>query len=130
MMNPVVHFEMPYRDAERASAFYHQAFGWSLQLLGPEMGHYLLATTATIDSRSDQPRGAINGGLYPFKPDWPMQYPSVVIAVEDMKAAMGRISTAGGKVLGEPMSIPNVGDFVSFIDSEGNRTSIFKPLMT
>ena len=47
-----------------------------------------------------------------------------------MKAAMGRISTAGGKVLGEPMSIPNVGDFVSFIDSEGNRNSIFKPLMT
>ena len=53
MMNPVVHFEMPYRDAERASAFYHQAFGWSLQLLGPEMGHYLLATTATVDCRSD-----------------------------------------------------------------------------
>ena len=128
MMNPVVHFEMPYRDAERASAFYHQAFGWSLQLLGPEMGHYLLATTATVDCRSDQPRGAINGGLYPFKPDWPMQYPSIVIAVEDIPVAMQRIVTAGGKVLGEPMPIPNVGAFVSFIDTEGNRNTIFKPL--
>jgi predicted enzyme related to lactoylglutathione lyase len=26
--NPVVHFEMPYEDAERLQAFYRSAFGW------------------------------------------------------------------------------------------------------
>ena len=126
---PVVHFEMPYRDAARAARFYAEAFGWQLQQLGAEMGDYLLATTASRDSSPAAPRGAINGGLFPFKADWPMQHPSVVIGVEDIRAAMARIKAAGGDLLGEPMAIPGVGDYVSFVDTEGNRNSIIQPLM-
>ena len=33
----------------------------------------------------------------------------------------------GGKVLGEPMEIPGIGIYVSFIDTEGNRASILQP---
>lgn len=126
---PVIHFEMPYRDAARAARFYAEAFSWQMQQLGAEMGHYLLATTATEDSRADVPRGAINGGLFPFKPDWPMQQPSVVIGVEDIRAAMARVKAAGGELMGEPMPIPGVGDYVSFIDTEGNRNSLLQPSM-
>jgi hypothetical protein len=39
----------------------------------------------------------------------PGQYPSVVIAVNDLKASMKKIDDAGGKILGEPMEIPGVG---------------------
>ena len=35
---------------------------------------------------------------------------------------------AGGKVLGEPMDIPKVGSYVSFIDTEGNRVSMMQTL--
>ena len=42
--------------------------------------------------------GSINGGLFPFKADWPMQHPSVVIGVPDIRAAMQRIRAAGGEV--------------------------------
>jgi len=45
-MNPVVHFEMPYRERERAARFYTAAFGWQVQMLGQEMGHYLLNTSS------------------------------------------------------------------------------------
>jgi len=128
-MNPVVHFEMPYRDRQRAADFYARAFGWQTQLLGPEMGDYLLVTTAVSDARPDVPRGAINGGLFPFKPDWPDQYPSVVIGVEDIRVAMNRVVKAGGQVLGEPMQIPGVGEYVSFRDTEGNRNSMMQPQM-
>lgn len=121
MMNSVVHFEMPYRDAARAAAFYTAAFGWVTQLMGPDMGDYLLVTTAKEDVRPDAPAGAINGGLYPYKSDWPEQYPSVVIGVEDVLAAMERVRVAGGEVLGDPIEIPGVGQYVSFIDSEGNQ---------
>jgi predicted enzyme related to lactoylglutathione lyase len=31
-------------------------------------------------------------------------------------------------VLGEPMLIPGVGQYVSFMDSEGNRVSMLQPL--
>jgi predicted enzyme related to lactoylglutathione lyase len=127
MMNPVVHFEMPYRDRDRAAAFYASAFGWETQKLGPEMGDYLLVITANSDARPGAPAGAINGGLFPFKPDWPAQYPSVVIGVEDVRAAIVRVTKAGAEVLGEPMEIPGVGQYVAFIDTEGNRNSMLQP---
>lgn len=130
-MCPVVHFEMPYKDRERAARFYAAAFGWAHQMLGPEMGDYLLVTTAEPGARLHVPpqaaMGSINGGLFPFKADWPMQYPSVVLGVDDIRGAMARIVAAGGEVLGEPMTIPGVGDYVSFVDTEGNRNSLMQP---
>ena len=126
-MNPVVHFEMPYEDAKRVAAFYEQAFGWRNQLLGPEMGDYVLATTTeTADGRPTQP-GAINGGFFPKKADWPAQVPSVVIAVADIAEAMAKVTAAGGKMLGDPMEIAGVGLYVSFFDTEGNRVSMLQP---
>jgi len=128
-MNPVVHFEMPYSEATRVAKFYEAAFGWKMNAMGEEMGHYVLAGTALTgaDGRPTQP-GTINGGFFPKKPDWPAQHPSVVIAVDDINAAMQRVRKAGGKVLGEPMQIPGVGSYVSFEDTEGNRVSILQPL--
>ena len=126
-MNPVVHFEFPYDNRERIARFYQSAFGWQLQMLGEEMGNYVLATTATSDAKPGSPAGAINGGFYQRNKDWPAQYPSVVIAVPDVKEAMKKITAAGGKVLGEPMEIPGVGAYVSFEDTEGNRVSMLQP---
>lgn len=66
--------------------------------------------------------------FFPKKPDWPAQYPSVVIAVDDIKDAMKKVTDAGGKILGEPMEIPGIGHYVSFTDTEGNRLSMLEPL--
>jgi predicted enzyme related to lactoylglutathione lyase len=126
-MNPVVHFELPYKERERIARFYQSAFGWQLEMLGEEMGNYVVATTAQTDAKPGAPAGAINGGFYPQKPDWPAQYPSVVIAVPDLDAAMSRVAAAGGKVLGDPMDIPGVGRYVSFFDTEENRLSMLQP---
>ncbi|MEP6875852.1 MAG: VOC family protein [Burkholderiales bacterium] len=127
-MNPVVHFEMPYEDKTRVSGFYAKAFGWQTQAMDEEMGNYVLATTTEVkDGRPVEP-GAINGGFFEKKPDWPAQYPSVVIAVENIAESMAQVTRAGGKVLGEPMDIPGVGAYVSFMDTEGNRVSMLQPL--
>lgn len=128
MMNPVVHFEMPYHDRERAMRFYADAFGWHCESLGERMGHYVLVTTATADVKPGAPAGAINGGLYPHRPELPGQHPSVVVGVEDLGAAVARVTRAGGQVLGEPMTIPGVGDYVAFVDTEGNRHAMLQPL--
>jgi uncharacterized protein len=42
---------------------------------------------------------------------------------------MQRIRDAGGEVLGDPMEIPGVGQYVSFRDSEGNRVGMLQPKM-
>ena len=126
-MDPVVHFEMPYQDGRRMARFYRSVFGWETKELGKESGDYVLATTTDTDDVGPKRRGVINGGFFPKKADWPAQYPSVVIAVEDIGRAMKKVKDAGGKVLGDPMDIPDVGRYVSFEDSEGNRVSILEP---
>jgi uncharacterized protein len=127
MMSPVVHFEMPAEDTRRMASFYEKTFGWKTQMLGPAMGDYVLVTTAESDVKPGAPAGAINGGLFPKKPEWPAQYPSIVIGVDDIESAMRRVGKEGGKVLGEPMQIPGVGRYVSFFDTEGNRVSMLQP---
>lgn len=127
-MNPVVHFEKPAEDRKRMADFYANVFGWKTQMLGPEMGDYVLATTTETDEtgRPKNP-GVINGGFFPKCENKPAQYPSVVIAVEDIKEHMKNVEEAGGKVLGEPSDIPGVGLYVAFIDTEGNRVSMLQP---
>jgi hypothetical protein len=127
-MNPVVHFEMPAEDRKRMSEFYTRVFGWKTEQLGEDMGNYVLATTTEVDEKGYPKRpGAINGGFYEKTDDKPAQYPSVVIAVEDIKAHMKKVEKAGGKVLGEPWDIPQVGLYVSFLDTEGNRVAMLQP---
>jgi predicted enzyme related to lactoylglutathione lyase len=127
MMNPVVHFEMPAEDRKRMAEFYTKAFGWRTQMLGEDMGNYVLATTTDSDEKGPKKPGAINGGFFTKTKEMPAQYPSVVIAVDDIKAAMKKVTDARGKVLGEPMEIPGVGLYVSFFDTEGNRVSMLQP---
>jgi len=126
-MDPVVHFEMPYENSERLKKFYSQAFGWQMLQFGKEMGEYVVATTMETDENQMPLKpGAISGGFYPNGPEMP-QYPSVVIAVEDLKEAMKKVTDAGGKIQGEPMVIPGIGMYVSITDSEGNRVGVLQP---
>lgn len=127
-MDSVVHFEMPYDDRDRMAKFYQQTFGWQSQMLGPEMGNYVVMMTAESTPAGPIKPGAINGGFFQRSSDKPMQYPSVVISVDDIARSMKKVNDAGGKVLGEPMEIPGVGRYVSFTDPEGNRVSLLQPV--
>ena len=130
-MNPVVHFEMPYEDGKRMADFYTKAFGWKANMLGEDMGSYVVAhTTETDENQMVKRPGAINGGF--FKRTKPDQYPSVVIAVDDIHAAMKKVEEAGGKALGgltpgQPDDIPGIGLYASIIDTEGNRVGMLQP---
>ncbi len=136
-MNPVVHFEMGYKDRARMVKFYETAFGWKTQQMGPGMGNYVVAHTAETDEKGMvQTKGAINGGFYQKTDDPLSQAPSVVVSVDDVQEAMKAVEAAGGKILGglsekgehtmEPQMIPGVGLWISAMDTEGNRFSILQ----
>lgn len=128
-MNPVVHFEMPAGDKKRMMEFYSRVFGWKTQMLGPEMGEYVTATTTEVDDKNmPKKTGAINGGFF-LKTEDPMsQYPSIVIAVDDIQKSMKDVQASGGTVHGEPEDIPGIGKHVSIVDTEGNRISLLQPI--
>ncbi len=126
--NPVVHFEMPYKDAKRVSEFYEKAFDWKMQQMGQEMGSYVVAVTGDQDEKTRRPKnpGEINGGFFPNSEE--NNLTSVVISVENIEAAMKNVEAAGGKFLKQPEMIPGIGNWAVFEDTEGNRVSILQPL--
>ena len=137
-MSPVVHFEMGYNDGARMRKFYESVFGWQTKDTGPAMGNYVLATTTETDDKGMvKIPGNINGGFYQKTADSGSHAPSVVIAVDDIHAAMKAVEAGGGKILGamnekrevsmEPQMIPGVGLWISVEDTEGNRVSMLQP---
>ena len=130
-MDPVVHFEMPYEDKGRMANFYQKAFGWQAQMLGTEMGDYVVAHTTETDGQNmiKEP-GRINGGF--FKRTKPEQGTTVVIAVKDIHEAMKKVTEAGGTIIGaskgmEPDEIPGIGLYIAIQDTEGNKMSLLEP---
>jgi predicted enzyme related to lactoylglutathione lyase len=96
--------------------------------MGPEMHNYTVVMTAPSDDQGPLEKGRINGGIYK-KQDGMSAAPSLVISVENITEGMERIKAAGGTIEMEPMDIPGVGKYVTFIDTEGNRLSIMEPIM-
>jgi uncharacterized protein len=128
-MNPVVHFELPADDHQRANNFYANSFGWQNKNMGADMNNYVtVGTTASDANGRPTTPGAINGGIYTRQPGSPAQHPSLVIAVDDIAAASEKIVANGGKIHGEPYEIPGVGTYVGFQDTEGNNLALLKPL--
>lgn len=128
-MDPVVHFEMGYKDAKRVTDFYTSVFGWHMQLLDEKMGNYIVAHTSDTDDATNMVKtsGAINGGFYQNNAIDPDSTTHVVIAVTDIKAALEKVKAHGGFVKSEPMPIPGIGDFAAILDSEGNPVALLQP---
>jgi predicted enzyme related to lactoylglutathione lyase len=133
-MNPVVHFEMPLKDKQRASKFYTEAFGWEMKTMGEEFGGYTLATTTESDEKGPLKPGAINGGFWEAKED--KQPPHIVISVDNLEESMEKVTNAGGKVIGGASGpgkiddIPGVGRYVTIEDCEGNHVGMLQPAMS
>jgi hypothetical protein len=131
-MNPVIHFQMPSEDNKRVAEFYAKVFGWQTKQLGPDMGDYMLVTTAESNEKGmSKVPGAINGGF--FKKTKPDQGTGIVIQVDDIREAMKKVKEAGGTILGgmasktDPDDMPGIGLFASIIDTEGNHVGLMQP---
>ena len=60
-MNPIVHFEIPYDDEEKAKEFY-SIFGWELRDI-PGMDYIGATTTPVDENRMPKQPGAINSSF-------------------------------------------------------------------
>jgi predicted enzyme related to lactoylglutathione lyase len=122
MSGRVVHFEIPYDEQERASAFYSEAFGWTLAPM-PDM-HYVLATTGPSDQGPPSEPGFINGGL--LQRGLPVGGPVLVVDVEDVEAALEQIEKLGGTTVAAKQAVGDMGFSAYFKDPEGNLLGLWQ----
>lgn len=125
-MAGVVHFEIPADDQGRASEFYKAAFDWNINHM-PEMD-YSLVTTTPSDQETGMPTspGAINGGMMAREGE--LKTPVVTVDVADIDAALAKIESLGGSVVKPKDTVPGMGFYAYFKDTEGNTMGLWENL--
>ncbi|MEK6825971.1 MAG: VOC family protein, partial [Nanoarchaeota archaeon] len=120
--NPIVHFEIPANDVERAKTFYEKTFGWKIDKFPmPSGDEYWGVRTTEIDPTTKMPKrpGTINGGLMKRKnANQPfMNY----ISVDSIDEMLKTIASNGGTVcLPKTEIAPGMGWIAAFQDTEMN----------
>ena len=122
MAAKVVHFEIPFDEAERALAFYKGIFDWDIQSM-PDMGYNMVSTGPTGDAGPTEP-GYIGGGMLARQD--PVTVPLLVIEVDDIDATLGAIEAGGGSTVRSKESVGDMGFAAYFTDSEGNLAGLWE----
>lgn len=118
MGNPVVHFEIGGPDGPALQQYYRDLFGWDVQAQGPEMGNYGVVMWM---------EGGIGGGIMETIDDMPNNYVTFYVQVEDLQAALDKLSGLGGATNMPPMEIaPEVGSVAMFTDPAHNFIGLYK----
>ena len=125
MTGRVVHFEVPYDDADRARAFYSNVFGWNIQPM-PEFDYNFVQTGPTEENGMPTESGYIGGGMFQRRAE--IGKPIITIDVDDMTKALSAIAEHGGAAVGEVQQVGEMGLAAYFTDSEGNLMGVWQSL--
>ena len=125
MTGRVVHFEVPYDDADRARAFYRDVFGWDIKPV-PDFDYNFVQTGPVADSGMPAEPGYIGGGMFQRQDD--VGRPVITIEVDDMDKAIAAIGEQGGALVGDPQRVGEMGIAAYFTDSEGNLMGLWQTL--
>ncbi|WP_371153763.1 VOC family protein [Jannaschia sp. 2305UL9-9] len=116
--NAVVWAEIPVTDLARGQAFYEAVLGVTMK--AEQMGPNMAAVFPYAGG------AGVSGHIYEGKPAGDGRGPTVSLLVtDDLTQVMERVWTAGGKVLGEVITIP-FGRFFYATDPDGNSLSLFR----
>jgi len=118
----VVHFELPYDDADRARRFYSTVFEW--QLVPMQEMDYTLVTTGPSGDQGPDEAGFVNGGMFQRRAEFAT--PCVVLDVPDIDAALASVESAGGKKVTGRQPVGEMGFTAYFTDPEGNLVGLWE----
>ncbi len=123
MSGRVVHFEVPYDDADRARAFDRDVFDWQIQPM-PEMSYNIVSTGPVDDQGMPEGPGFIGGGMMQREATVPT--PVITLAVDSIDATLASVADHGGSAVGEKMPVGEMGFAAYFKDSEGNLMGLWE----
>ncbi|PJA47466.1 glyoxalase [Candidatus Uhrbacteria bacterium CG_4_9_14_3_um_filter_36_7] len=131
-MNPIVHFEIPADDIDRAIEFYTKTFGWQINKFDmPSEAstegnpYYVVITTEVDDKKMPTKPGTINGGL--MKRVNPGHVFTNYIQVDSIEQMLQDISINGGTIVMPKTEIaPAMGWIAMFKDTEDNLMGLYE----
>lgn len=123
-MDPVVYFEMPAKDMERAKAFYEDVFGWKIGRTYEPYYQFVTAENPKSGALSDVP-GVINGAIQ--KKDEVIGSVRVVVKVGDLDKTLEKALSKGARIFIPKTKLPSMYYSVIY-DTEGNEVNIIGPL--
>jgi predicted enzyme related to lactoylglutathione lyase len=122
MSGRIVHFELPYDDADRARAFYREVFDWNVTPM-PELSYTIVSTGPSGDQGPTEP-GYINGGM--AERGGPITAPVVTVDVDDISSALASVTAHGGSTVQDRMEVGEMGWAAYFRDPEGNVVGLWQ----
>lgn len=119
----VVHFEVPFDDADRARGFYREVFDWQIQSM-PEMGYNIVSTGPVGDQGMPTEPGYIGGGMLARQD--PVRTPVITLQVDDIDATLTTVEKHGGSTVTGKTPVGDMGFSAYFTDSEGNLMGLWQ----
>ena len=106
-----VWMELTTTDANKATTFYGELFGWSFHDQGEDFGHYQIISQGGVDI----------GGAMVKQSEWGEMPDSFALYLNtpDIGASTTAVREAGGTVIVEPMAIGDQGSMAFYLDSTG-----------
>lgn len=123
-MNPVVHFELPASDMERAKTFYEKVFGWNI-VCGYENYYNIITAEIGDNGYMSAAPGAINGAVQ--RRDDAINGTRLIIQVENLDEAIRKAIDEGGRIFIPKKRTPHLYYSVIF-DTEGNELNLVEAI--
>lgn len=121
MGQPVVHFEVIGKDAERIQSFYSELFDWEIEALGFDN-----PTQYGLIKREDNtnPDGIGIGGGVGGGPEGYDGHATFYVEVPDVEAALAKAEELGGKRTMGPHETPGGPTIGLFVDPDDNTIGV------
>ena len=121
MGQPVVHFEVIGKDADRTQSYYSELFGWEIQSLGFENP----TQYGLVDREANSTPGGIGiGGGVGGAPEGYDGHLTWYVGVPDVEAALAKAESLGGKRTMGPDQVPGGPVIGLFTDPDGNTVGV------
>ncbi|MGH3343535.1 MAG: VOC family protein [Carbonactinosporaceae bacterium] len=120
MGQPVVHFEIIGKDAERLRSYYANLFGWEIDSDNP-MNYGVVPREGNVSADG----AGIGGGVGAAPEDYP-GHVTFYIEVPDVEAALAKAESLGGSRMMGPDKVMDQVEIGLFNDPEGHLVGVVK----
>ncbi len=122
MANKIVHVEINTQRPKKLLTFYEDVFGWKSEKI-PKMQCWTAVAAKRDKKGTPTERGVVNSSIMKMPGRKGM---GIMIEVSNIKSHLRKMEAHGGKSLGKPMDMGEMGWYAWAKDPEGNPITLWQ----